>query len=163
MNIKLSYEIGRQDYVDFNKYHYKKTKLKKTFITGGLVLVILQLGLSLQKFDLAATLISSTVFIILYFFLISRSLNKTKNIPKDDGSILGKKELEFSDAGISHLDKNSSGIINWAAVKSLQSSSKAIYLYTDTNMAIVIPKRTFSSATEIIELENYIKEKLNNA
>ena len=163
MSIKLSFELQRENYMNFNKFHYKKTQLKKTLITGGLVLIILQVALNLNKFDLIATIISSIIFNAIYFFLISRSLNNTKKIPKDDGSILGRKEIEFSDTGIAYMDKNSSGNFNWSAIKSLQSDTTEFYLYTDANMAIVIPKRIFNSDTEIVEFEEYINDKKNNS
>ena len=159
MNLKFTYEIERQDYVDFNKYHYLKTSLKRILIFGGLGIIVLMSILHSDD-NLIGMIIAPFIYILFYIFTILRSLKATKMIPKDNGSILGKKELEFSDTGIAHSDKNSNGNIKWQAIKSLQQGSKAFYLYLDANVAIIIPKRVFENSLEISEFENYIKERL---
>jgi|GEM_PF-2528380 len=51
---------------------------------------------------------------------------------------------------------------NWSTINFLQESSKAFYLYIDTNMAISIPKKCFTSKTEIERFETYVKDRLIN-
>jgi FtsH-binding integral membrane protein len=163
MSIKLNFEIQRQDYVDFNKHHFIKTKLKKTIITGALVLVVMHIVFSLDGYNLEAGIVASLVGILIYTLLILRSINSTKRIPKDDGAILGTKVLEFTEDGITHTDANSNGFSKWSAIKYLQQGSKAFYLYMDTNLAILIPKRCFKDMTEMDDFETFVTERLNNA
>jgi len=40
--MKLSFETPREDYAQFNKFHFLKTRLKRTILTGGLTVVFLQ-------------------------------------------------------------------------------------------------------------------------
>ncbi len=163
MNFKIDYEIQREDYSEFNKYHFLKTKLKKTIISGSIFLVVLQIFLNRDEFNLIPTIISIIVFVFSYFLIIRRSLNRTNKIPLANGKILGKKELIFSDTEIVHSDISSNGTIQWTAIKNIQKGKTAYYLYMDTLMAIVIPYRYFKDNSERKDFENFIEERINNA
>jgi hypothetical protein len=79
----LEVDINRQDYSDFNKHHFVKTRLTRTIITGVLTILILEWFLNKDTFDMTATALSATVCGLVYVFLIYRQLQNTKNIPKD--------------------------------------------------------------------------------
>lgn len=160
--MKLTFDITRQDYLEFNKFHFFDTKLNRTIITGASTVVILQLFLNREQFNWTATVISSIACILVYIFVINRSLNRTKNIPKKNGTILGQKEIEFTDDKITYKTSNSEGSSDWSAIKVLKESSKAFYLYMDTNMAILVPKRVFNNTIEEAEFRNLINRKINN-
>ena len=70
--MKLTIDISRQDYADFNKFHFFKTNLKRTVITGALTVIILQLFLNREQFDLTATIVSSIACALVYIFAINR-------------------------------------------------------------------------------------------
>jgi hypothetical protein len=161
--MKLNIEINRQDYADFNKFHFINNKLKKIVVVGIAALIVFQFYLNQEKFDLFQTIFSSIVFIFLYSFIYYRWLKNTKNIPNDDGAILGKKELDFTDDCINYQTENSSGTYKWALIKNLKKSPKAFYLYIDNNLAIVIPKRSFINDNEEKEFLNLAERKINNA
>ena len=161
--MKLTIDISRQDYADFNKFHFLKTKLKRTVITGVLTVIILQLFLNREQFDLTATTISSVVCVVVYFFAINRSLNKTKSIPNNDGAILGKKEMEFAEDKIIYKTSNSEGSSAWTTIKKLEENSKAFYLYMDTNMAILVPKRVFKDKSEEETFKILVRQKIYTA
>lgn len=159
--MKLTIDISRQDYADFNKFHFLKTKLKRTLITGALTVIILQLFLNREQFDLTATIISSVACILVYVFAINRSLNKTKSIPDNDGTILGQKEMEFAEDKIIYKTANSEGSSDWTTIKKLEESSKAFYLYMDTNMAMLVPKRVFKDKSDEEIFKTLIRQKIN--
>lgn len=163
MDIKINFELQIQDYVDFNKYHFIKTKLNRTITIGVIILIVIQLFLNRDQFHLATTIITSIVFALIYLTSILRSLNNTKKIPKDDRAIFGKRELEFTEDGITNKSEDSNGYSKWSTIKNMQESSNAFYLYMGTNVAILIPKRCFDNITEMNEFQQYVKSKINNA
>ncbi len=72
--MKLIIDITRKDYVEFNKFHFVKTRLKRTIITGCLTLVAFQLIVNQEKqYDWIWIVISSIVFALVYVFMINRS------------------------------------------------------------------------------------------
>lgn len=161
--MKLTIDISRQDYADFNKFHFFKTKLKRTVITGALTVIILQLFLNREQFNLTATIVSSIVCVLVYVFAISRSLNKTKSIPDNDGTILGQKEMEFAEDKIIYKTANSEGSSDWTTIKKLEESSNAFYLYMDTNMAMLVPKRVFKDKSDEETFKILVRQKINTA
>jgi hypothetical protein len=161
--MKLTTDISRQDYADFNKFHFIKTKLKRTVITGVLTVIILQVFLNREQFDLTATIFSSTICVLVYVWAINRSLNKTKSIPDNDGTILGRKELEFSEDKIIYKTEHSEGSSAWTTIKKLEESSKAFYLYMDANMAMLVPKSVFKDKSDEDEFKTLVRRKINTA
>ncbi len=161
--MKLTIDISRQDYADFNKFHFIKTKLKRTVITGVLTVFILQVFFNNEQFDLTATIVSSIFCVLVYVFIINMSLNKTKSIPDNDGTILGQKEFKFSEDKIIYKTENSEGSSAWTTIKKLEESSKAFYLYVDTNMAILVPKRVFKDKSDEDAFKTLVKQKINTA
>jgi hypothetical protein len=158
--MKLIIDITRQDYADFNKFHFVKTTLKRTVLTLALTIFVIQLFLNREQFDWVLTLFSSTVCGLVYYFIINRSLNKTKHIPDHDGAILGQKELEFLEDKIAYKTPNSEGSSAWTSIKKLEESSKAFYLYMDTNMAMLVPKRVFVHKSDEDAFKEFVQSKI---
>lgn len=158
--MKFTVDITREDYSDFNKFHFMKTRLNRTILTGLLTVIVLEYLLNRNEFDLTVTIISSLACVLVYSWAIYRSLNKTKKIPDNDGTILGPKEMEFADDKISYSSKNSQGTCEWTSIKFLRESSKAFYLYMDTNMAMLVPKRTFTTDNELEDFRKIISRKV---
>lgn len=163
--MKLEIELTRQDYADFNAFHFIRTRLTRSIIIALISLIALQFILNKDKahVNIALVLVSSVIYMALYCFLLFLSLARTRNIPKEDGAILGKKELEFTDDQIICTDKDSASQYKWSAVKSMEENKKAFYLYLDTNMGIMIPKRFFKSEEERQVYKQFIQEKINVA
>ena len=161
--MKLEIEITRQDYLDFNIFHYIRKRLPRSIITCLVALAVIQFYLYKDKthVDVGLIVVTSILYVVFYFFFIYRSLRKTRNTPKEDGAMLGKKELEFTDDQIICTGRDSSSQYKWSAVKSLEESKKAFYLYLDTNMGIVIPKRSFKDTAEQQSYRQFIQERLN--
>jgi hypothetical protein len=158
--MKLIVEITRQDYADFNKFDFRQTKLKKSVVSALVTLLVLQFGLNFNKLDWFATIITSVCFVVVYAFLINNNLNKTKNIPSDNGAILGDKEYEFDEDKIRYKEFGSEGSIEWKTVMHVKESATSFYLYMDTNMAMLVPKRYFKDADEIVEFKELTSQKI---
>jgi Ca2+/Na+ antiporter len=161
--MKLTIDITREDYSDFNKFHFIKTKLKRSILIGLLTLISMEYFVNRDHFDLTLTIIISIVCIVVYCWATYQGLNKTKNTPDNDGAILGPKEMEFGDDKISYATKNSQGSYDWTSIKYLRESSKAFYLYVDTNMAMLVPKRTFGNENELEDFRKIISKKVPQA
>lgn len=141
----LEIEITRQDYVDLNFHFFKKKNLINSVISGIVGLIVVQYFLNKDKesLNIAAIIISSLFYIGLFVALMYYKLKQVRKLPRDDGSILGKKTYQFLDDCILFQDRDSEGRFQWQAVKSFDENKKAFYLYLDTVMVLVIPKRYF--------------------
>jgi hypothetical protein len=158
--MKLHTEITRQDYAEYNRYHFFQTKLKKTIFLGLLTLISIQLILNREHFELVETIVSTIVAITIFIFLLNRNLNKTKNIPDNNGTILGEKEYDFTVNNITYNTKDSKGTIEWSLIKYQKESPTTFYLYTDSIMAIIIPKRYFKNSQELDEFRELISQRI---
>ncbi len=163
--MRIEIDITRQDYLNFNLYHFRKKNLVRTALIGVIGLIILQYSINKEKetVNISAVVISSILYIFIFAVIMYFSLTRSKSIPKDNGSFLGKKVYEFSDDYISFSDKDSDGRFQWNAIKSLEEDSKAFYLYVDTIMALLIPKRYFVDRLEEQAFRSYVQSKVNVA
>lgn len=163
--MKIEIDITRQDYLNFNFYHFRKKNLIRTAVIGLIGLIILQYSINKEKetVSIIAVAISSILYIFIFAVIMYFSLARSKSIPKDNGSFLGKKVYVFSEEYISFSDKDSDGRLQWNAIKSLEEDSKAFYLYLDTIMTLLIPKRYFVDKSEEQAFRNYVQNKLNVA
>lgn len=160
MHFDIDYEITREDFSDFNKHHFMTTDLKKTIFKGAIVIILLQLFLNKDGFNLIPTLVSSIFCVLYYIFMIRWNLNKTNKIPEEGGSFLGRKQIHFSDTEISAKDADSNSTYKWSAITKLQKGKNAYYFFIDSNQAIVLPYRFFKDKMERIDFENFAEEKL---
>lgn len=160
--MKLIIDISRADYSAFNKFHFVETRLKRTIILVVTVLLVLQMILNRDGFILVPTITSAMAFLLICFFAINRNLNRTKNIPDQDGAILGKKEVEFTQNKIIYKTSNSEGTYDWSTVRNIKESPDAFYIYMDANMAILIPKRIFKALSEEASFRSLICDKTGN-
>ncbi len=165
----LEIEMTRQDYLDYNIYHFLKNRLVSTIVNSLASLLVLQLFIHDKKTvsDMNQVIITSVLYLIIYFLSVYYSLYRSLKIPHENGVILGLKSYDFTDEGVAYADKNNRGQYNWSVVKSINESKKAFYLYVDTEVAIVIPKRYFSNELnkhEFVELvkKNIMVPEINN-
>lgn len=159
--MNLSIEITREDYADFNKFHFLKNRLKRTILTGCLAILAIEYMINDEEFEPISSIIGVVLFAGVYIFLIQRQLNKTKKIPMDNGTILGLKQMHFTEEGILATSKDADSRINWSGVKKLEESKTAYYLYIDKTVAFVIPKRYFESEVQEKEFAQMVKSKIN--
>ncbi|CAN5470936.1 hypothetical protein BH11BAC1_BH11BAC1_30040 [soil metagenome] len=161
--MKLEIEITRKDYADFNKFHYLKYKFRRSTLTILVVLILLQLILNGKNFSLGKTIVSTITALLVYFGIIYFALSKSKKIPSADGSILGKREMEFLEDSIKYKSETGEGTRTWASIKKLEEGKNAYYLYLDANMGVIVPKRFFSSEAAKNDFVDLVKRKINIA
>ncbi len=161
--MKLNIDITREDYADFNKFHFMKTRLKQSIIAIVCTLLIVQYFLNSDGFDLMRTTVSSLFGIVVYIFILYRSYVVIKRIPLENGYILGKKEVEFTEERYFYKTRNSEASTGWDAIKSIEEGKTAFYLFMDTNMAMIIPKRTFKDESEMCYFKDLVTRKIQKA
>ncbi len=71
--------------------------------------------------------------------------------------------MEFTDDKIIYKASNSEGSNDWAMIRNVKESSKAFYLYMDTNMAILVPKRAFKDKAEEVGFRDLVNQKISIA
>jgi hypothetical protein len=141
--MKLTVEISRKDYADFNKFHFIKIRMKRSVFTAGLIFLFFMIYLKEDGIWIA--LAYSLFSVALYILLLYIALSRTGKVPKDDSSILGRREMEFGEKDISCITENSSSNHNWKLVKNFEQGKNAYYIYVDVNMVYIIPKRYFET------------------
>src|SRR5690606_12455625 len=163
--MKIEIEITRQDFMNFNLYHFRTKSLVRTSIIGLAGLLILQYSINKDEENMSIMTvgITSIFYILIFAAIMYFSLARSKSVPKENGSFLGKKVYEFSEESISFSDKDSDGRLHWQAIKSFEEDSKGFYLYLDTIMAVLIPKRYFADKTEEKTFRDFVQSKLNAA
>jgi len=78
----------------------------------------------------------------------------------NNGSILGQRDMEFTDEEITCKSDQSNTTSTWKLVKSLEKGSKSFYLYVDVNAAYIIPKRIFTTKAELEDFERFVETKI---
>lgn len=162
--MKIEVDISRKDYTDYNLNHLIKSKIiKRVGIFIG-VLIVLQLALNARSLkEVMQILMPFSIFICIYagilYFMIKRSGNKLN----DNGAVLGKMLIEFNDEHMKFIKVGSESTSIWKKSMKLVSGKTALYLYLENNMAIIIPKRYFTSKDHELLMENYIKSHIENA
>lgn len=97
-------------------------------------------------------LISPLVYVIVGVFLysilvrpymISRTLMRTLNGGSDTSSYV------FSETGVDVRREHYEGHYDWAAIRRAKQSPHLLVLYTDSSLALILPKRCFVSAQQL--------------
>ncbi len=160
--MKLVVDITREDYADFAKHHFMKNGLRKSIIMYSIAYIIIQLYFLINYgINLFAIIFSTVIFWLTCFLLIYFRLKSTKKIPLKDGSFLSDTEYIFLEEKILYKSKDSEGSLNWSIIKRFDNGKKAFYLYTDSLIAYVIPKRVFQNEEEMIVFRNLVERKIN--
>jgi len=164
--MEITIDLTREDYADFNKYWFLKKGLKKRIY----VVIIFAFGLpffanSEQPFEMMFYLLSvlfyGMMFGILYLGGLYLMIYRTKKLPSDNGSILGKKKYTITDEGLIEESENNVNIQKWNGIKSIEMNNTSIFIFVDNIAAYMIPKRFFNSVNDQENFVKLIKEKIN--
>lgn len=159
----LEFDITRKDYADFNRRHFYRRRRARLFATGILVMILVGYVMDPRRLGFTAALLAAAAAGAFYFLIIDRQLRNTGRIPRDDGSILGRKTIHLGDEAIFCRDSVSETTLKWNSISELDETRKAFYLYTDTNMAIVIPKRYFGDRNQETEFRSLIMLRMSSS
>ncbi len=68
-------------------------------------------------------------------------LFRRSSLPDEDGLVLGKVRMEFSDEGVRTVRTSSSGLTQWSALKALTCTDTHVFLWVDRLSAYILPLR----------------------
>ncbi|WHI48424.1 YcxB family protein [Microbulbifer sp. VAAF005] len=109
--------------------------------------------------------IFATIPFLIFTYLFMRNMKRIElgSIPRDDGLVVGKRVLEFSNDGIKDTCELGHFFYKWKAVQEIVSHNGSIYLFLDTLLAQIIPKSSFKNESEHNEILEYINTIHNKA
>lgn len=165
--MEINIDLTRNDYADFNKYYFLKKRLRKSIY----LVIVFVFGLpffakSEQPFEIITYLISVVIygfiFGIIYFGGMFLMMNRTKKMPSDNGSILGKKKFTITDEGLIEESESNKNLQKWKGIKSIETNETSVFIFVDNIAAYIIPKRFFKSVDEQQIFIKIIDDKIKN-
>uniref|UniRef100_UPI0032174246 YcxB family protein n=1 Tax=uncultured Draconibacterium sp. TaxID=1573823 RepID=UPI0032174246 len=157
--MEINVDLTREDYIDFNKYFFLKKGLKKriyiVIIIALMIPLIVDYGQPFEIFTyLKTAVLAGFIFGLIYFGGMMITIKRTGKLPSDNGSLLGKKKFIITDEGLVEDCESNRNLQKWKGIKSIETNDNSIFIFIDTLVAYVIPKRSFKDEAEI---ENFIK------
>ncbi|HEV2493220.1 MAG TPA: YcxB family protein [Terriglobia bacterium] len=146
--MEITYTISREDYWQFRKYYLlRRRSMQATaviaFLLLGLYVVLVEwiLNTSTLMMEISAPLIAAVVMIL----LVSRFKHVVMSIPSDKGRTLGEHYLSVAPEGVVDRTKSSDRLTRWSGILNIVGNKHYIFLFSDTDQAHIVPKRTFQS------------------
>lgn len=167
--MKLTYTLGKEDYINFNLYHIQNTdgfadKLKKQRIMGTLSFLIV--GLFMGMFSSKARpLILALMLIVSVFWFINFPFFAKARIKKRTDKIMDSPQfqhlfaeinLEFSEDGITEGLEDNCKQVAWDTVSKIVEQDGYKYIFFTDNSSLIIPYRALDE-TGLSELREIIE------
>lgn len=159
MQIKV--DINRLDYWNFNKYSIRKIpSLRRNFILNMIALPILVfIGflflriLFQMSFPLVliVSIVGGIIGDLLLLYMMKLQIMK---LPEDKEGLLGEHIIEISEEGIRESTSVNTGFNIWNGVHGIDQDKDYIYIFLDSMLAHIIPKKSFQSMVEANEFYN---------
>lgn len=170
--MKVNYNLTEQDYINFNLYHLKNSKMGKKslnmqrFLSPVIFMIVAYVFSTLGGMPLLSTYIVFIITSILwvafypkYFYgLITRNVKKMIKEGKNDG-LLGDHQLIITDEGIVDTSSNKETKVDWPGIESFKEDNDNFYLYNSSVSAFILPKRELD---HVDELRDIIKSKVKH-
>lgn len=131
------------------------------FYSAYLVFLFEFYGGENQSFDwVSAGVAAFPLLALIIYFLIVSARQIRDYMPLENGVVLGSHRYEVGERGIAEQAKNYSSFTEWGAVKSVTVNQDHIYLFLDTSIAHIIPKRSFADQIEENEFVRFANRKI---
>lgn len=169
--MEFEYNLTEKDYINFNIFHFGKAKVAKRsmliqqivgpalFIIFGYIYYSTDASASLP-FTISAVVILSAIWVSyypIYFKNFIRRRTKGEVAAGNNSVILGKHTMIFNEKEIVDATATERAATPWEYVLDFKEDKHALYLYTGTTSAYIIPK---SEIKNIEEVKGYISSKL---
>jgi len=163
--MEIQIDVNRKDYINFNKYYYKKGLKRRLIIVLIVVIglpIFMNIGKPFELHELLINMIITTIVFSSVFLGIGYiSIRRTGRLPSDKGSILGKKTITVTDEGLISESENSKTIQKWSGIRSIEQNDDMIFIFVDKIAAYIIPKRFFNDQIHIDSFLKKLDEKIN--
>ena len=175
MVLSFRYTLTEEEYFQYNYYttwaapdkkryrirHYLRVLILYSLVAG---LYIISSHSEQLLIDVVVFAVIATVYMMLIPAFIKLSIKRrVKEILSQPANqhILEPAEVVLMDTGIIDRDELSESRYDWEAIVRKAETSTAIYLYTNSYHAIVIPKRILGGPAEKTELEQLLNRHLS--
>lgn len=165
--MEVTFNLSKEDYLEFNMSHMKFSKYAKRAILVekfGVPFIFLIIPFILKEsisIPFFITISIGIVIFLLWIFFYDKFLHwKTvKNFNKlllkeDHDCILGEQTIRLEKLGLIHISNGNRRRISWNALLGINETDKYIFIYANSTMAHIIPKRAFSTK---VQLDKFIK------
>ena len=171
---KFTYELSKDDYIDFNMHHSKASpSIRKTFISLRFIIPILFIIFPLVfplliKSEVEIAPIAIFVIIAMLWILIFPRFfwkDMEKRICKivdesDNGDLFKSRTVKISDMGIEEILYNGTNTRKWSAVTKIDESVKSMFIYFSAVEAAIIPKKLFEDENALQKFRDFSKKHL---
>lgn len=171
--IKISCDLTKQDYVDFNLFHlaHSKTGKKALFIQRYIISIIFLIApFVLQNvldtpfwYLVGGFVLAYILWVIFYPRRFKRNVAKQVEKMIDEGknvSLIGNNDIIIDEEGIERINDKSQTKNDWASVESIEQSDDHIFIYVSAISAHIVPKRAFEDKAGesqfVKQVEEYI-------
>lgn len=168
--MNISYELTEEDYIHFNLFHIKNSRVGKRslllqralspfiFILFAFVYAkIAQLAFLPLFLTFAVISLLWIIFYPKYFYgLISRNAKKMIKEGKND-DLLGHHQLQLSEDGLIDTTAHKETKASWAGITSIQEDDGYFFLYNSSVSAYILPKRVLQ---DVEDVRQYLQSKI---
>jgi len=163
--MEVEAEMTRKDFKEFNQYVIKHKKIyKRAKLLYSALLVLLVILLNTNKITDISYMAGQVVLVLLIYFVVILLLKPISGLfikytPAKGGSVLGKHKFRISDEGLWSSIESGESLLKWKGIQSIETTKKYIFVFVDTHMAHVIPKRCFKSEEESKQFLDILESK----
>jgi hypothetical protein len=169
--ISLKFKLTEEEYYRFNYFTaWADPKRKRFRINYFLRVIVIYAAVAsvyiyatrthLVWIDISVFILTGLGYLFLVPFFVKRSVQRrVRDIlsKKENQHILDESEVVLSPSGIVDRDTLSESRYAWEAIVRFAENTDAIYLYTNSHHAIVIPRRVMREAAVEQQAEDLIR------
>ncbi len=168
----LKYLTTEQDWVEFNLYHMRHSKVSKASIDSvryiGIVVMLLVTYLLVRGSQDASlnwfvTFVMSILWFIYFPDMHKKQVEKQarKLITEDESKgFLGDQVLKVDDEGITVTNEYSCNKMKWSLFNKIKFTDEYIYIYDSSISAIIIPALAFENIEDMKSFYKNVEERL---
>lgn len=172
--LQFKFKLTEEEYFDYNYYtawaspgrkRYRFSYYTRVILLYGAVAGLYILGNDSHNYyiDIAIFAAIALIYFAMVPFLVKQSVRRrVRQVLEqpENRHILGETEVVLTDTGITDRDSESESRYQWDAVVRKSETASSYFLYTNSQHAIVIPKRVVISPKDRTELERLFDEHL---
>lgn len=153
-NREIEFENTIGDLISFNLYHTPRSRPVQMVVVLFALLILRDsytTGHSLLRNGLVfAQWLGLYFAFMLVYTVVSVAMSYKRSHNK---TVFGSHKLKISDEGIFETTEFSTKNYSWKAVSKIVQNRRLIFIYVQSNMAFLVPKRIFKTHEELKEFE----------
>lgn len=159
--MRVKFNIDRIDYWNFNKYTMLNIpKIRRNFILNMIsvpIIILICLLFFKKSYDMTITVVFILTVIggiIGDLLLIGIVKLQVMKIPYNKDGLMGEHTIEIDEKGVRETTAVNDGFHLWEGIHSIKQDKEYIYIFLDSILAHIIPKKAFNSVNEANEFYN---------